>query len=69
MLGSIVVMGICGYYLLRKRNQRFAIETSSFTSKLGLVAALFTIVTGHISAGPRSQLPTYEVSSDETSTK
>lgn len=51
MLGSIVVMGICGYYLLRKRNQRFAIESIKLASKLGLVAALLTIVTGHISAG------------------
>ena len=51
MLGSIVVMGICGYYLLRKRNQRFALESIKLAATLGLVSAILTIATGHLSAG------------------
>lgn len=51
ILGAIVVMGICGYYLLRKRNQRFAVESIKLAATLGLVASVLTIFTGHASAG------------------
>ncbi|MDO5017654.1 MAG: cytochrome ubiquinol oxidase subunit I [Porphyromonas sp.] len=51
ILGSIVVMGISGYYLLRKRNKRFAIESIRLASWVGIVSAVLTVVTGHIAAG------------------
>lgn len=50
ILGSIVVMGISGYYLLRKRNQRFAIESIRLGAWLGLVSSIITAFTGHQSA-------------------
>lgn len=50
MLGSIVAMGICGYYLLRNRRHRFALESIKIASTLGLIASVLTILTGHLSA-------------------
>ena len=50
LLGAVVVMGICAYYLLRKRHQRFAVESLKIAATLGLVASLLTLITGHISA-------------------
>lgn len=50
MLGAIVAMGICGYYLLRNRRNRFALESIKIASTLGIVATVLTIFTGHLSA-------------------
>lgn len=50
ILGSIVVMGISGYYLLRKKREKFAIESIKIAASLGLVASIITIGTGHLSA-------------------
>lgn len=50
MLGAIVAMGICGYYLLRRRRHRFAMESIKLASALGLAATVLTILTGHLSA-------------------
>ncbi|MBR8731162.1 Cytochrome bd ubiquinol oxidase subunit 1 [Porphyromonas levii] len=51
ILGSIVVMGISAYYLLRKKNQRFAIESIRLAAWLGLISSVITAFTGHLSAG------------------
>lgn len=51
LLGSVVVMGICSYYLLRNRNTKFAIESLRIGATLGLVASILTFVSGHMSAG------------------
>lgn len=48
ILGAMVVMGICGYYLLRKKRQRFATESIKIGSKLGIIASVATIFTGHL---------------------
>lgn len=50
ILGSIVVLGICGWYLLRGKRKRFAIESIKIAAKLGIVASIITMLTGHISA-------------------
>lgn len=50
ILGSIVAIGICGWYLLKRRHKRFALESIRISAILGLVAVVLTILTGHYSA-------------------
>ena len=50
LLGAIVAMGICGYYLLKDKRNRFALESIKLASTLGIVASVLTIATGHLSA-------------------
>ena len=50
VLGAIVAMGICGYYLLKDKRNRFALESIKLASTLGIVASVLTIATGHLSA-------------------
>ncbi|MDO5035766.1 MAG: cytochrome ubiquinol oxidase subunit I [Porphyromonas sp.] len=50
ILGSIVVMGISAIYLLRKKRVRFASESIKMAAKLGVIASILTILTGHFSA-------------------
>lgn len=57
ILGAIVVLGICGWYLLRGKRTRFAIESIKIASWLGVVASIITMLTGHMSA---SQVSTHQ---------
>ncbi|KGL52925.1 MULTISPECIES: cytochrome ubiquinol oxidase subunit I [Porphyromonas] len=57
ILGAIVVVGISGWYLLRKRQQRFAIESIRIASWFGSLAVILTVITGHTSA---VQVGTYQ---------
>ncbi len=50
VLGAIMVMGICAYYLLTKKRQRFSLESIKIAAQLGLVGIVVTILTGHLSA-------------------
>lgn len=50
MLGSVVALGICGYFFLAKKRNRFALESTKIASTLGIVAAVLTVLTGHLSA-------------------
>lgn len=57
VLGSIMVMGICAYYLLTKKRQRFSLASIKIAAQLGLAAIVITILTGHLSA---NQVATYQ---------
>lgn len=57
VLGSIMVMGICAYYLLAKKRQRFSLASIKIAAQLGLAAIVITILTGHLSA---NQIATYQ---------
>ncbi len=50
ILGAIVVLGICGWYLLRGKRKRFAVESIKIASWLGIAASIITMLTGHMSA-------------------
>lgn len=49
VLGSVVALAICGWYLLRGRHKRFAAESARISSGLGLIAILLAIATGDLS--------------------
>ncbi len=55
ILGAIVVVGISAWYLFKKRQQRFAIESIKVASQVGLVAVIITMMTGHTSANHVSE--------------
>ncbi|MFR9166412.1 MAG: cytochrome ubiquinol oxidase subunit I [Dysgonomonas sp.] len=50
ILGSVFVIGVASWYLLKKRNIVFAKQSIKMASAFGLVAALLTLYTGHGSA-------------------
>ena len=50
IIGAIFCVGVCCWYLLKKRNTKLAIESIKIGAWVGLVAALLAGVTGHKSA-------------------
>ena len=50
VLGSCFVVGVSAWYLLKKRQQRFAVESMKIAAMLGLVSIIITMLTGHTSA-------------------
>ncbi len=50
LLGSVFALAVCAYYLLRKKNEQFAIANIKVIAPFGLIAALLTAVTGDTSA-------------------
>ncbi|KGN90287.1 cytochrome C oxidase subunit II [Porphyromonas crevioricanis] len=50
LLGSIFAMGVCGWFLLRKHHERFAVANIKMIAPFGLIAALLTAYTGDESA-------------------
>ena len=49
-LASVVVIGVCGWYLLKKRNFDFSIKSMKVASIFGLISLLVVIATGDKSA-------------------
>jgi cytochrome d ubiquinol oxidase subunit I len=50
MLGSAVVIGICSWYLLKKRETRFALDSIKIAAPVGIAGLLLTMFTGHTSS-------------------
>ena len=50
MLAAVVVIGICGWYLLKNRERLFALKSMKLAAVFGLVAALFMAYSGDGSA-------------------
>ena len=50
MLAAVVVIGICGWYLLKKRDRLFAVKSMKTAAVFGLIAALFMAYSGDGSA-------------------
>jgi len=50
ILGAIFVIGVAAWYLLKKRNTEFAIQSLKVATAFGLFASLITLYTGHGSA-------------------
>jgi len=50
MLGATVVVGIASWYLLKKRETRFALDSIKVGALVGLVGIVLTAFTGHSSA-------------------
>ena len=50
IIGAVFTVAVSCYYLLRKREQRLAIESIKIGSIVGLVASLLTAITGDTSA-------------------
>ena len=49
MLGSAFVVGICGLYLLKKKNIEFSTRSIKVAAIVGLIAVILTALTGHSS--------------------
>lgn len=49
LLGSIFAVGVCSFFMLRKKNIEFAKRNIRMIAPFGLIAALLTIITGDIS--------------------
>ncbi|MGN1213972.1 MAG: cytochrome ubiquinol oxidase subunit I [Bacteroidaceae bacterium] len=49
-LGGIFVVGVAGWYLLKKRHTQFAIDSIKVGSAVGLIGIFVTMATGHGSA-------------------
>ena len=47
IIGAIFCVGVCSWYLLKKRETKLAIESMKIGAGVGLVAALLAAVTGH----------------------
>ena len=47
IIGAVFVVAVCGWYLLRKRHTRLAVESIKIASVVGLIAALGAALTGH----------------------
>ncbi|GAB6012134.1 cytochrome ubiquinol oxidase subunit I [Viscerimonas tarda] len=47
ILGSVFVLGVASWYLLKKRNAEFARQSIKVAAAFGLTASLLTAVTGH----------------------
>ncbi len=50
LLGSIFAMGVCGWFLMRKRHVAFSLANMKLIAPFGLLAALLTAFTGDESA-------------------
>ena len=50
LLASVFVIGVCAWFLLRKREVLFAKRSTIVASVFGVIAALLTIITGDTSA-------------------
>ena len=50
IIGAIFCVGVCCWYLLKKRETKLAVESMKIGAMVGLVACLLTLVTGHKSA-------------------
>ena len=50
VLGSVFVLGISSWFLLKKRNVEFSLRSIKVASVVGIVAIVLTILTGHTSA-------------------
>ena len=50
VLGSIVVIGISSWYLLRNRDQKFARKSIKYASVFGLISCILLCTSGHKSA-------------------
>lgn len=50
ILGSVFVVGIAGWFMLKKRNAEFARQSMKVGAIFGLIASVLTIFTGHNSA-------------------
>lgn len=50
IVGSVFVLGVAGWYLLKKRNVEFAQQSIKVAAIFGLVASVLTLATGHHSA-------------------
>ena len=50
IIGAIFCVGVCCWYLMKKRETKLAIESMKIGAMVGLVACLLTLVTGHKSA-------------------
>ncbi|MBR2496892.1 MAG: cytochrome ubiquinol oxidase subunit I [Parabacteroides sp.] len=55
-LASVVVIGVCGWYLLKKRNFDFSIKSMKVASIFGLLSLLVVIATGDKSAYQIAQI-------------
>jgi cytochrome d ubiquinol oxidase subunit I len=55
-LASVVVIGVCGWYLLKKRNFEFSIKSMKVASIFGLISLLVVIATGDKSAYQVAQI-------------
>lgn len=49
ILGSVFVLGVSSWYLLKKRHQQFSYLSIRLSATFGLLAALLTSITGHLS--------------------
>ena len=56
IVGAIFVVGVSAWYLLRKREEKFALESIKIASFVGLFAALVTAATGDKSAYQVAQI-------------
>lgn len=50
ILGAVFVAGVAAWYLLKKRNTEFAMQSMKIAAAFGLLASLLTLYTGHGSA-------------------
>ena len=50
IIGAIFCVGVCGWYLMKKRHTKLAVESMKIGASVGLVAALLAGLTGHKSA-------------------
>ena len=50
IIGAIFCVGVCCWYLLKKRHIKLAIESMKIGAMVGLVASLLALITGHKSA-------------------
>ncbi len=49
IIGAVFCVGVCSWYLMKKRDTKLAIESMKIGAGVGLVAALLAAFTGHIS--------------------
>ena len=47
IIGAVFCVGVCSWYLLKKRNTKLALESMKIGAGVGLVAALLAAATGH----------------------
>jgi len=50
IIGAVFTVAVSCYYLLRKREQKLAVESIKIGAVVGLVASLLTVITGDNSA-------------------
>lgn len=50
IVGSVFVIGVSSWYLIKKRNLEFAQQSMKIAASFGLIASLITLATGHHAA-------------------